>query len=89
MADNVSDKQPSLSSPARNVALVSFNDSSDLPNIAKGLEVQVAGTLKITTLGGTTVTKYFWVGYHPIAVKRVWSTGSDAGLANAVYALYD
>ena len=89
MADKVSDKQPGLSSPARNIALVAVDDANDLPNVAKAIEVQTAGNIKLTTLGGSTITKYFSVGYHPIAVKRIWSTGTDAGTAATLYALYD
>ena len=86
MADSVSDKAPSLTSPARNVAAVTPSDSEDLANVAKAIEVHVAGDIKVTTIGGVTITKPFFVGYHPLVVTRIWSTGTTA---SGIYALYD
>ncbi|MCC6426267.1 MAG: hypothetical protein IT435_05550 [Phycisphaerales bacterium] len=86
MADNVSTRQPGLSSPARNIALVTPDDANDLPNVAKAIEVQTAGNIQLTTVGGVTITKYFGVGYHPLSVKRIWSASTTA---SGIYALYD
>lgn len=86
MADNVSDKAPGLTTPARNVALVTPSDDTDLANVAKTIEVISAGNLKVTTIGGVTITKPFAAGYHPLVVTRVWLTGKTCG---DVYAYYD
>lgn len=86
MVDSVSDKQPGLSSPARHVAAITPSDSDNLANTAKAFFVGVAGDVKFTTLGGDTVTMAMPVGYHPISIVKVFSTGTTA---SGIYALYD
>lgn len=83
---SLTERSPTLSSPARNIAAVTPDDATDLPNEAKAIEVQTAGNIKLTTVGGTTITKYFWVGYHSLEVKRIWSTNTTA---SGIFALYD
>lgn len=65
---------------AKNVEAVTPNDSADLPNSARAIQVFGAGTLKVTTIGGQThalpsVAAGFLL---PWQIKRVWSTGTTA-----------
>jgi hypothetical protein len=70
---------PSPTSPTTHLwAIGAGDDANDLAYMTKGLEVQTAGNIKITTQGGETLTKFFWVGYHSIHVTRVWATDMTA-----------
>lgn len=75
-------------SNAINAVVVVPNDASDLvTNPTKGLYLGTGGDVKVTLHGGNTVT---FVGLsagviHPIAVKRVWATGTNASNILAVY----
>jgi hypothetical protein len=68
--------------PARNAAAVTPNDSTDLTNSSRNIYVGTSGNLTVTMLDmadGTSVTlPNAPVGYHPLEVKRIWSTGTTA-----------
>ena len=73
-----------------NAFAVTVSDTTADPNGPfAGLVCDVAGTLKITTLGGQTLALHVIAGQHlKIAVQRVWSTGTAAtviGLSNPPY----
>lgn len=57
---------------------VTPNDGADLPK--KGLlYIGVSGNLRVTTLGGSTITfANVPVGFFPVRVARVWATGTTA-----------
>lgn len=78
MTDLMSSYSPSLTSPSTHIFAITGDDATDLTYVTKGLEVQTAGDIKITTEAGETLTKHFWVGYHPVRIKRVWSTSLTA-----------
>lgn len=74
-------------SPAVNAFAVTPNDSTDLATATRGIYAGGAGDLKVTTLGGDTVT---FVGLaagviHPIRVARVFATGTTATNIVGVY----
>ncbi|MCG5235968.1 spike base protein, RCAP_Rcc01079 family [Xanthobacter oligotrophicus] len=90
----------SLSSPARRLARITPADGADLATYAKALWVyvpeDVAGgvaTIRITPVAGgdaDTVDVLALPGLQPLPpcqVRRVWATGTSAGLA--IYALTD
>lgn len=88
----------SASSPARLLRRVTPSDAADLSVYAKSLWVHVPGTLteatiRVTCVGaadGETVDVLAGPGLQPLPpaqVRRVWSTGTTAGLA--IYALGD
>ncbi|MDI4665260.1 hypothetical protein K9U40_13100 [Xanthobacter autotrophicus] len=90
----------SLSSPARQLVRITPADGADLATYAKALWVfvpeDVAGgvaTIRITPVAGgdaDTVDVLALPGLQPLPpcqVRRVWATGTSAGLA--VYALCD
>lgn len=71
-----------LSAPASHAALVTPNDSTDLANVSRGISFAGAGALKVTLLGGETITIPSGAlaagGIHPLRITRVWSTGTGA-----------
>jgi len=68
-----------MSDPARHADPVTPADGSDLTAFALALYVGVSGDVKLTTLGGETVTfSNVPVGILPVSAKRVYSTGTTA-----------
>lgn len=66
----------SVESPATGAFLITPADT-DLSYPARFLYLAAAATLKLTMLNGDVITTpSLGVGYHPLAVTRVWSTGS-------------
>lgn len=64
---------------------VTPDDATDLVDGARSLVVGTAGALKVTTLAGSVRT-YTGVpaGLFPVAVRRVWATGTTASNILAV-----
>jgi hypothetical protein len=73
------------SSPATRAFDVSPSDSADLPKVVRALFIGVEGDVKVTTAGGDTVTFAGVSGILPVAVRRVWSTGTDADSIVGLY----
>lgn len=73
---------PELNSPATHAALVTPSDSADLATVSRYIAISAAGTLKVTTMGGDTVTipsGAIAAGQLvPLRVSRVWNTGTSA-----------
>lgn len=73
---------PELNSPAVHAALVTPSDATDLVNITRYIAISAAGTIKVTTMGGETVTipsGAFAAGQLiPLRVSRIWATGTTA-----------
>ena len=67
-------------SPANHAVIVTPNDGADLQYMARALLLDVAGTVRVTTRGGETVSLPLQAGYNPISVSRVHATGTAAGL---------
>ena len=67
-------------SSAQSVAAVTPSDSVDLTTNARALYIGGTGAVKVTTVAGDAVT--FSAAQAgsilPIAVRRVWSTGTTA-----------
>jgi hypothetical protein len=58
---------------------------TDLTNYYKYVLCSADCTLKVTTVGGSIIVSVpFFRGYNPIAVKRIWSTGSTVGSATII-----
>jgi len=76
MADDFSAYSTALDSPVSRLVSVTCSDSTDLDTVARVLYITTSGNVKLTTLGGDTVTINLDKGWHPIRVSRVWSTGT-------------
>lgn len=73
------------SAPAAEAETITVSDGTDDPNGAfRSLWVGAAGSVKVTTIAGNTAT---FVGATagsvlPIAVTRIWSTGTTVSTPN-------
>lgn len=66
--------------PAVDMFSVTPDDDNDLSSPARGLYVGTSGDVRLTTPRGTTVTLPSLAAgvVHPIAAKRIHSTGTTA-----------
>lgn len=98
LRDPLAGMSASLTSPTRNLRLVTPSDTEDLLIYAKALWASVpagtaAATVRVTPVGaadGTFVDIHLPPGLQPLPpaqVRRVWATGTTAGIS--VYALAD
>lgn len=63
----------------RGASSITPNDSADLTDAVSAVYVGTTGTLKVDTASGETVTfQSVPVGIFPVAVKKVYSTGTSA-----------
>ena len=86
MADAFESNASALDSPAAHAASVTPNDSTDLTASSRALYIGTSGDVKVTTVGGETVTfASVPVGVLPVRVQRVWATGTDASDIIAIW----
>lgn len=78
MTDKFRNRESSLDSPARRAEAVTPNDAADLPNFSRALYVGEGGDIRLTTVGGDTVTLSAATGFLPICAARVHATGTSA-----------
>lgn len=66
--------------PCRRMAAVTPHDTNELTNVTRFVFVGGAGALKVTTVGGDTVTLTGVIAGSvlPIAVKLIFSSGTTA-----------
>lgn len=76
--DNFSTYQPGLADPATDAFAITPSDSVDLSVVPRALLIGVAGNVKVTTLGGTSLVLPLPAGYNPIRVTRVWAASLTA-----------
>ncbi len=70
--------QQRIGSPTH-LALVSPSDANDLGDVSQMLYVETAGTIRLTTVGGETLTTpVLYPGWHPMEVSRIFATGTTA-----------
>lgn len=70
---------PGIESPATDGEAVTPSDTLDLAKVSRALYVGTGGTLKVTMASGAElVFGAIAAGWHPLRVKRVWSTGTSA-----------
>ena len=80
MSDTFRNYSGSLSSPAGSAFAITPSDSEDLSVYTRGIYVGGAGNVKLTTVGGDTITLNGCLAgtVLPIRAKRVFSTGTTA-----------
>lgn len=66
--------------PGEHAAAITPHDTNVLTNTTRGIYVGVTGNVKVTMIGGETVT---FAGLaagviHPIAAQIIWSAGTTA-----------
>lgn len=71
----------------RGSVAVTQNDSTDLTTgLTRGIQCDVAGTVKATFYDDTTDTLTLLAGIpYAFQVKRIWNTGSSATGVHALY----
>ena len=79
MSDPFADHLSGLESPASKLSIVTPDDTTDLPEACRALNVAGSGTVALTTVGGTTATVYVTAGIaFPVRARRVLATGTTA-----------
>lgn len=72
----------SVVAPLDHLAIVTPSDSVDLSHVSRALYLSAVGAVKLTTVGGETVTIASGVlaagVLHPIRATRIFATGTDA-----------
>ena len=70
---------PGLDSPAQGLLAVIPSDVTDLPTATRGINVTVAGNVRVTTVDGSEGTVFVAAGgVFPIRAARIWATSTDA-----------
>ncbi len=65
--------------PAITIFAITPDDTKDLTQITTALNAATPGTVRVTTLDGTTEELSIQPGLaFPVQVKRVWQTGTTA-----------
>lgn len=80
--DDFASIQSSFGSDISHLAAITPDDSNDLVHVTRAIYIGAVGTLKVTTIGGETVTLPSGllaanVG-HRIRISRIWATGTSA-----------
>jgi len=69
-----------------NAYSITPDDGADLAEATRSIHIGSGGALKVTLVGGTTVTyPYIEAGRHVLGVARVFATGTTAGDLTAEY----
>lgn len=75
--DNAPDTVGDNSSPASNVQIIVYSDTTDLPFVSRALKIVGTGTIAFITKGEQTVTMPVRDGdLLPVRVSRVLLTGT-------------
>ena len=85
--DNFVGDRSRIDSPARNAFAVSPHNTNEMAFVTRGIYVGGAGDLKVTTIGGDTVTfSAVPAGVIlPVCAKIVFATGTTATLILGLY----
>lgn len=79
MSDKFSAYSASLTSPAERLTEITPDDATDLPEVARAINVATSGAVRVTTIGGTTATVYIAAGVaFPVRALRIWASGTAA-----------
>ena len=79
MPDPFSDRMRSPRDPAVTVFDIVPDDGTDLIHVTTSLNVATPGTVRVTTVDGSTADLSLHPGQaFPVRVQRVWQTGTTA-----------
>lgn len=79
MADKFSSYTESLESPPSELIVVTPDDGQDLAFASRGINVAQSGTVRITSVTGSTATITVAAGIvFPVRATRIWATGTTA-----------
>ena len=79
MPDAFADRHRRPTDPAVTVFDITPNDSADLAHVTVALNVATPGTVRVTTVDGSTADLTVNPGQaFPVRARRVWQTGTTA-----------
>ena len=79
MSDSFNDMVPGLESPASNLANVTPNDTTDLSEASRAINVATSGFVHVTTVSGDDAIVFIAAGSaFPVRAERIWATGTTA-----------
>lgn len=79
MDDRFSEFNSGLTGPASQVFAIVPDDTADLPQATRAINVAQAGAVTLTTIDGTTATIHIAAGLaFPVRAARIHATGTDA-----------
>lgn len=79
MTNPFANRTPSLNGPATDIAPVTPDDATDLPDVAVALYVEQAGTISLVTVRGRARSvSVADNAILPVGVRRVAATGTTA-----------
>lgn len=79
MSDGFAKHTSGLSSPATALYEITPDDANDLAVALRAVCAATSGTIRMTTVGGTTATVYVAAGCpFPARARRIWATGTSA-----------
>lgn len=84
--DNFADQTVVLDSPAIGLSAITPDDTTDLPQTSRAINVAGSGAIRVTAADGTEGTIAVAAGtVFPIRAARIWATGTTA---TGIVALY-
>lgn len=85
MSNPFTERALSLSGPATDIAPVTPDDGTDLPEVATALYVETGGTLALVSVRGATRTvSVDDMSLLPVGVRRVLASGTTASGIHAL-----
>ena len=79
MADKFQGYAEGLNSPPSHLKAVTPDDTNDLPDASRCINVAGSGAVRVTTVAGDTETIYVAAGItFPVRAARIWATGTTA-----------
>jgi hypothetical protein len=79
VTDNFKSHTTGLEAPITDAIEITPSDSTDLPHMTRALYIGSAGDARVTLASGTIVNfANLTVGWHPVRVARVHTTGTTA-----------
>ena len=86
--DTFSDEYRDLDDPAIHAFAITAHNTDDLAYVTRGLYVGVSGDVKVDMRGGESAVVFTGLAagvIHPLRVKRVYDTDTDATNIVGVY----
>lgn len=70
----------SPSDPAQGILAINFSSDQEPEGRVRGLLITTAGTLNVVMADGSTGAIAVAVGYHPLEVRKILSSGSSTAV---------
>lgn len=85
-ADSFINNAIGLSSPGTDYEPVTPSDANELARVTRGIIIGTEGVIRaLTAEGNDRTSKILPAGWHPLRVKKIFSSGTTADEITAVY----